>query len=150
LSIKILQDQLGEEAEFDAEETAHMRSVRRDCEKRVNQYEDRMVQLQSDMQREIDQQVALLKKATKERNDAHDEANDAQRGAITMFNEQKHHETHKDRMKDDVHRANIAVDKMRDEAVRLRSKINDLREERSTIKKQQESRIAEEEAIAEE
>ena len=52
LSIKLLQDELGEEAEFDAEETAQMRSVRRECETRVNNYEDRMVQLQSDMQKE--------------------------------------------------------------------------------------------------
>jgi vacuolar-type H+-ATPase subunit I/STV1 len=63
LSIELLQKELGEEAEFDAEETAQMRSVRREWEKRVNQYEDRMVQLQSDMQREIDQQAALLKSA---------------------------------------------------------------------------------------
>ena len=31
LSIKLLQDKLGEEAEFDAEETAQMRSVRHEC-----------------------------------------------------------------------------------------------------------------------
>jgi chromosome segregation ATPase len=37
---------------------------------------------------------------------------------------------------------------MRDESVRLCSKINDLREERFNLKKQQESRIAEDEAIA--
>ena len=49
LSIKLLQDELGEEAEFDAEETAQMRSVRRECETRVKNYEDRMVQLESDM-----------------------------------------------------------------------------------------------------
>ena len=30
-SIKMLQDELGEEAEFDAEETAHMRHVRWEC-----------------------------------------------------------------------------------------------------------------------
>jgi len=42
LSIKMLQDELGEEAEFDAEETAQMRSVRRECETRVNNYEDRI------------------------------------------------------------------------------------------------------------
>ena len=36
LSIKLLQDELGEEAEIDAEETAQMRSVRRECETRVN------------------------------------------------------------------------------------------------------------------
>ncbi len=43
LSIKLLQDELGEEAEFDAKETAQMRSVCRECETRVNNYEDRMV-----------------------------------------------------------------------------------------------------------
>ena len=60
LSIKLLQDELGEEAEFDAEETAQMRSVRRECETRVNNYEDRMAQLQSDIQKEVDKQVYLL------------------------------------------------------------------------------------------
>jgi len=70
LSIKLLQDELGEEAEFDAEETPQMRSVRRECETRVNNYEDRMAQLQSDMQNKIDKQVYLLKKVTKERDDA--------------------------------------------------------------------------------
>jgi uncharacterized coiled-coil DUF342 family protein len=59
-----------------------------------------------------------IKKAIKERDDAKDEADDAQRSAITMFNEQKRHETHMGRMKDDIYRANIAVDKMRDESVR--------------------------------
>jgi len=54
LSIELLQDELGEDTEFDAEETAQMRSVRRECETRVNNYEDRMVQLQSDMQKDIE------------------------------------------------------------------------------------------------
>jgi chromosome segregation ATPase len=83
LSIKLLQDELGEEAEFDAEETAQMRSVRRECEKRVNQYQDRMVQLQSDMQREIDQQNALLQKVTKERDDSIQPTEIASRHPIT-------------------------------------------------------------------
>ena len=62
LSIKMLQDELGEEAEFDAEETAQMRSVRRECETRINNYEDRIAEVQSDMQKEIDKQAYLLKK----------------------------------------------------------------------------------------
>jgi hypothetical protein len=66
LSIKMLQDELGEEAEFDAEETAQMRSVRRECETRVNRYEDRIAEIQSDMQKEIDKQAHLLRKITKE------------------------------------------------------------------------------------
>ena len=53
LSFKLLQDELGEEAEFDAEETAQMRSVRRECETRVNNYEDRMIQLESEMQKDL-------------------------------------------------------------------------------------------------
>ena len=39
LSIKLLQDELGEEAEFDAEETAQMRSVCRECENAEEGYE---------------------------------------------------------------------------------------------------------------
>ena len=35
LSIKLLQEELGEEAEFDAEESAQMRHVRRECKKRI-------------------------------------------------------------------------------------------------------------------
>ena len=81
LSIKLLQDELGEEAEFDAEETAQMRSVRRECETRVNNYEDRMVQLQSDMQKEIDTQAHLLKKVTRERDEARSDANESQQSA---------------------------------------------------------------------
>jgi hypothetical protein len=87
LSIKLLQDELGEEAEFDAEETAQMRSVRRECETRVNNYEDRMAQLQSDMQKDIDKQVYLLKKVTKERYDARSESNESQQSAKSIFNE---------------------------------------------------------------
>jgi chromosome segregation ATPase len=114
LSIKLLQDELGEEAEFDAEETAQMRSVRRECETRVNNYEDRMAQLQSNMQKEIDKQVYLLKKVTKERDDARSEANESQQSARSLFNEQKRLEKSEDRMKDEVSRSNKAVDKMRE------------------------------------
>ena len=71
LSIKHIQDELGEEAESDTEETAQMCSVRRECKTRVNNYEDRMIQLESD----IDKQVYLLKKVTKERDDARNESN---------------------------------------------------------------------------
>ena len=61
--------------------------------------------------------------------DAQDEANDAQRGAITMFDEQKRYESHIQKLQSNVHRANTAMDKMRDEAVHLRSKNNDLRDD---------------------
>ena len=86
LSIKLLQEELGEEAEFDAEETAQMRSVRRECETRVNNYEDRMIQLESDMQNDIDKQVYLLKKVTKERNNARNEVKESQQSAMNIFN----------------------------------------------------------------
>ena len=110
LSIKLLQDELGEETEFDAEETAQMRSVRRECETRVKNYEDRMIQLQSDMQKDIDKQVYLLKKVTKECDDARSEANESQQSARNLFIEQKRLEKSEDRMKDEVSRSNNAVD----------------------------------------
>ena len=88
LSSKLLQNELGEEAEFDAEETAQMRSVR-ECETRVNNNEDRMAQLRSNMQKDIDKQVYQKKKVTKERDDARSESNESQQSARSMFNEQK-------------------------------------------------------------
>jgi len=144
-SIKMLQDELGEEAEFDAEETAHMRHVRRECEKRISQYESHMVQVREDMQKEIDKLAELLRRSMKDCHDLRDETSDTQRGAITMFDEQKRYESRIQRLQSDIHRANTAMDKtntamdkMRDEAVRLRSKNNDLRDERSRIKQLQE------------
>jgi len=148
LSIKLLQDELGEEAEFDAEETAQMRSVRRECETRVNNYDDRMVQLQSDMQKEIDKHVDLLKKVTKERYDARSELHESQQSSRHLFNEQKHLEKSEDRLKDEVNRSNKAVDKMREETIRLRSKVNELQHEKSDLKKQHESHLAEEQEAA--
>ena len=85
LSIKLLQEELGEEAEFDAEKTAQMRSIRRECETRVNQHEDRMVQLQSDLQKDIDKQVSLLKKVTKERDEANESQQSAMNKSFTSF-----------------------------------------------------------------
>jgi len=126
---------LQEEAEFDA---AHMRHLRRECEKRIIQYEARMVQVQEDMQKEIDKQVELLRRSMKECDDLRDETKDVQRGAITLFDEQKRYKSHIQRLQSDFHRANTAMDKMRDEAVRFRSKNDDLRDERSRTKQQQE------------
>jgi len=148
LSIKMLQDELGEEAEFDAEETAQMRSVRRECETRVNRYEDRIAELQSDMQKEINKQAHLLRKVTKERDSARSELNDSQQSARSLFNERKRLEKSEDRLKDEVSRANKAVDKMREEAIRLRSKVNELQHEKSDLKKQYESHLADEEEAA--
>ena len=113
-----------------------MRSVRRECETRVNNYEDRKAKLQSDMQKDIDKQVYLLKKVTKERYDARSESNESQQSAKSIFNEQKRLESQMDRMKDEVSRSNKAVDKMRDEVVRLRSKVNELQHVKFNLKKQ--------------
>ena len=148
LSIKMLQDELGEEAEFDAEETAQMRSVRRECEARVNRYEDRLAEITSDMQKEIDKQAQLLKKVTKERDDARKEIVESQQSARNLFNEQKRLEKSEDRLRDEVSRSNKAMDKMREEAVRLRSKVNELQHEKSDLKKQHESHLADEEEAA--
>ena len=100
--------------------------------------------------RRIKKQVSLLKKVTKERDDARNEVKESQQSVINMFNEQKRHESQIDRMKDEVSRSNKAVGKMRDEVVRLRSKVNDLRDEKSDLKKQHESHTADEESAARE
>ena len=52
-----------------------------------------MIQLESDMQKDIDKQVSLLKKVTKERDDARNEVKESQQSAMNMFNEQKRHES---------------------------------------------------------
>jgi chromosome segregation ATPase len=109
-----------------------------------------MAQLQSDLQKDIDKQVYLLKKVTKERDDARIESNESQQSARGMFNEQKRLESQMDRMKDEVGRSNKAVDKIRDEVVRLRSKVNELQHEKSDLRKQHESHIADEESAARE
>jgi len=67
-----------------------------------------MVQLQSDMQKDIDKQVYLLKKVTKERDDVRTESNESQQSARNIFNEQKRFESQMDRMKDEVSRSNKA------------------------------------------
>jgi ElaB/YqjD/DUF883 family membrane-anchored ribosome-binding protein len=82
LSIKLLQEELGEEAEFDQDESPQMRSVRRECEKRVNQHAERLFPLQSDMDAAIAKRDALLEKANKELKDARDKVDDAQHGTI--------------------------------------------------------------------
>jgi hypothetical protein len=89
----------------------------------------RIVQVQEDMQKEIDKQVELLRRSTKECDDLRDETKDVQRGATTLFDEQKRYKSHIQRLQSD---------KMRDEAVRFRSKNDDLRDERSRTKQQQE------------
>ena len=52
------------------------------------------------MQKEIDKQVHLLKKVTRERDEARSEANESQQSAKNLFNEQKRVESQNDRMKE--------------------------------------------------
>jgi hypothetical protein len=94
--IKSLRRELGEEeAELDEEDEDPLsRRVRRECAKRVKDYEERLMRSPSDGQI----QASLLEKARKDLADARDEADDAQRGAITMFNEQKRYESHIQRL----------------------------------------------------
>jgi len=73
----------------------------------------------------------LLNKANNDLNDARGEADNAQRDAITMFNEQKRYELNIQRLLSDAHRANSAVEMMRTEAVGLRMKNQELRNERT-------------------
>jgi galactokinase len=47
-----------------------MLRMRREYDKRVDQCEDRIAQLQTDMQKEIDKHDEQLRKVTKERDDA--------------------------------------------------------------------------------
>ena len=92
----------------------------KDCEERLKQ-----------SQAEGRMQAVLLDKVNKDHKDARGEADDAQRGAITMFNEQKRYELIIQRLQSDVHRATTAMEKMRTEAVGLRMKIQELWNERN-------------------
>jgi hypothetical protein len=83
-----------------------------------------------------------LKKVTKERDDARSELNESQQSARSLFNEQKRLDKSEDRMKDEISCSNKTVDKMRDEVLRLRSKVNELQHEKSDLKKQHESHLA--------
>ena len=87
------------------------------------------------IQRDLDQKKAEyealgprmkeLDKVMHDLRDARVETDDAQRGAITMFNEQKRYELNIQRLQSDVHRANTSMEKMRTEAVGLRMKIEE-------------------------
>jgi phage shock protein A len=131
--VKSLRRELGEDdAEFEEDDEDPLsRRVRKECEKRMKSYEDRLKRSQAEGQI----QASLLEKARKDLADARDMADDAQRGAVTMFNEQKRYESHIQRLQSDVHRANSAVDKMRTEAVNLRMKIQDVRDERGNLQR---------------
>ena len=89
LMIKRLQEELGEEAEFDPDEDLHVRRVRREYEQRVEDYEERIRQLESEQREDDDKQAKDIERMRRERNMAQDEAAEAQREKMTLFNEQK-------------------------------------------------------------
>ena len=76
--------------------------LRCECEKRVKDCEERLKQSQAEGQ----MQAILLDKVKHDLRDARGETDDAQRGAITIFNEQKRYELNIQRLQSDVHRAN--------------------------------------------
>ena len=78
----------------------------------------------------------LFEKLKKDRDDSRGEADDAHRGAISIFNEQKRYESHIQRLQSEVHRANSALEKMRSETVSLRIKNQDVRDERANLQRQ--------------
>jgi len=127
--IKSLHQELaGDEAELDDnDDDPLLHRLRRECERRVKDCEERLKKSQA----EGEMQSILIDKIKHDLRYAQGEADDAQRGAITMFNEQKRYELNIQRLQSDVHRANTSMEKMRTEAVNLRMKIQELRDERT-------------------
>ena len=146
LMIKRLQEELGEDAEYDPDDDPHVRRVRREYEQLVEDYEERIRQLESEQREDDDEQVERMRS---ERNRARNEAAEA-REKMTLFNEQKRCKSQVQRLSSEVHRANQAMDKMRTEAVSMRSKLNDLRDERSSLKRRLETAGAEGQSALEE
>ena len=62
LMIKRLQEQLGEEVEFDPDMDPLVRRVHRDYEERIEVYEERIRQLKSKMQEDDDEQSKAIEK----------------------------------------------------------------------------------------
>jgi len=131
--INSLKRELGEnDAEFDDEsDDPLLRRIRRECEKRVKDCEERLKRSQVEGQL----QDQLLDKVKKDLAEARGEADDAHRGAISIFNEQKRYESHIQRLQSEVHRANSAVEKMRAEAVSVRIKNQDVRDDRANLQR---------------
>ena len=69
------------------------------------------------LQNDRKEQTATIEKLRKDHDDSRSEANDAHRGAISIFNEQKKHESHIQRLQAEVHRANSAVENILDQSV---------------------------------
>jgi len=91
--IKRLQEELGEEAEFDPDQDPHVRRVHCEYEQRVEDYEDRIRQLESEQREDDDKQAREIERLRRECNMARGEAAESQREKITLFNEQKRSES---------------------------------------------------------
>ena len=145
--IQNLHKELGGDAELDDddEDDSYILSIKRGCERRVTEAEECIKRFTSEMNKKLESQEALLNKTKqerreqalslvglqnerkeqtatieklkKDRDDSKSEADDAHRGAISIFNKQKKHESHIQRLQAEIHRANSAVEKMRAEAV---------------------------------
>ena len=87
------------------------------------------------LQKECKEQTVTIETLRKERDDSRNEADDAHRGAISIFNEQKKHESHIQRLQAEIHRANSAVEKMRAEAVSVQIKNQDVRDDRANLQR---------------
>ena len=102
------------------------------------------------LQNDRKEQTTTIEKLRKDRDDSRSEADDAHRCAISIFNEQKKHESHIQRLQAEVHRANSAVEKMRSEAVSMRIKNQDVWDERANLQRPFDSAAADNQRSVEE
>ena len=146
--IKSLHQELaGDEAKLDDDDDDPLlQRLRRECDRRVKDYEERLQKSQV----EGEMQLILLDKMKHDLRDARGEVDDAQRGAITMFNEQKRYELHIQRLQSDVHQARTSMEKMRTEAANRRMKIQELRDEGKDRQRSYDGAVAENQAALEE
>ena len=100
LMIKRLQEQLGEEAEFDPDMDPHVRRVHLAYEGRIEEYEE-----------DDDEQSKTIEKLRRERTLARNEAAEAQREKLALFDEQKRLESQVQRLNSEISRRNQAMDK---------------------------------------
>jgi hypothetical protein len=146
--IKSLHQELaGDEAELDDDDDDPLlQLLRRECERHVKDCEERLKKSQTDGE----MQSILIDKIKHDLRGAREEADDAQRGAITMFNEQKRYELNIQRLQSDDHQARTSMEKMRTEAVNLRMKIQELRDEGKDRQRLCDGAVAENQAALEE
>ena len=109
---------------------------------RIEDYEERIRQLESEIQEDDDEQSNAIEKLRRELTLARNEAAEAQREKLTLFDEQKRLESQVQRLSSEISRANQAMDKMRTEQVAMRSKNTDLRDAYASLKRKVETDAA--------